>query len=224
MLKITNLKKSYTNSSGEKFDVLNIPEFALSENEQIAITGESGSGKSTFLNLISGIVSPDSGEIIFNGTDITKLSESDKDRFRAKNTGYIFQTFNLLQGFTALENVMMGMMFCGKADADKSLQALDKTGLSKKVNSKPFELSVGEQQRVAIARAVVNSPSLILADEPTANLDSRNSNLIIELIQELCLKNSISLILVSHEENVTSKFSIVKFFSEINLCSYENVP
>ena len=217
MLTIQNLRKTFSNSENEKFDIINIPFFEMNNNEQIAIIGESGSGKSTFLNLISGIVSSESGEILFNGTNITKLTGSKMDKFRAKNFGYVFQTFNLLQGFTALENVMLGMMFCGKADKNRSLSALDKVGLSKRINNKPSELSVGEQQRVAVARAIVNSPGMILADEPTANLDRKNSGMVIELIKELCSMEKIALILVSHESDITDKFKNKRHFSEINI-------
>lgn len=217
MLTIQNLRKTFSNSENEKFDIINIPFFEMNNNEQIAIIGESGSGKSTFLNLISGIVNSDSGEILFNDTNITKLSGSKMDKFRAKNIGYIFQTFNLLQGFSALENVMLGMMFCGKADKNRSLSALDKVGLSKRINNKPSELSVGEQQRVAVARAIVNSPGMILADEPTANLDRKNSGMVIELIKELCSMEKIALIIVSHESDITGKFNNKKHFSEINI-------
>ena len=217
MLTIQNLRKTFSNSENEKFDIINIPFFEMNNYEQIAIIGESGSGKSTFLNLISGIVSSESGEILFNGTNITKLTGSKMDKFRAKNIGYVFQTFNLLQGFTALENVMLGMMFCGKADKNRSLSALDKVGLSKRINNKPSELSVGEQQRVAVARAIVNSPGMILADEPTANLDRKNSGTVIELIKELCSMEKIALILVSHESDITGKFKNKRHFSEINI-------
>ena len=217
MLTIQNLRKTFSNSENEKFDIINIPFFEMNNNEQIAIIGESGSGKSTFLNLISGIVSSESGEILFNGTNITKLTGSKMDKFRAKNFGYVFQTFNLLQGFTALENVMLGMMFCGKADKNRSLSALDKVGLSKRINNKPSELSVREQQRVAVARAIVNSPGMILADEPTANLDRKNSGTVIELIKELCSMEKIALILVSHESDITGKFKNKRHFSEINI-------
>ncbi len=217
MLKIQNLRKTFSNSENEKFDIINIPFFEMNDIDQTAIIGESGSGKSTFLNLISGIVSSDSGEILFNDTNITKLSGSKMDKFRAKNIGYVFQTFNLLQGFTALENVMLGMMFCGKADKNMSLKALDKVGLSERINNKPSELSVGEQQRVAVARAIVNSPGMILADEPTANLDRKNSGMVIELIKELCLKEKIALIIVSHESDITGKFKNKRLFSEINI-------
>jgi len=216
MLRIKNLEKSFTNSDKEKFDVINISDFLLNDNEHIAITGESGTGKSTFLNLVSGILEADSGEIFLNDIDIAKLSESRRDIFRAKNMGYIFQTFNLLQGFTALENVMIGMMFAGKTDKQRSENALRRVGLVNRMNNKPSELSVGEQQRVGIARAIVNHPNLLLADEPTANLDNTNSDSVIELIKDLCDENRISLILVSHEKEVISKFPNVKSFSQIN--------
>lgn len=216
MLKINNLKKSFINSQKEKFGIINIPEFSADDNEQISVSGESGSGKSTFLNLISGILRPDEGEILIGDTDITKLSESRRDLFRSRNTGYIFQTFNLLQAFTALENVMLGMMFTGKTVKSTAAAALDKVGLSDRMNSRPAELSVGEQQRVAIARAIVNSPRLLLADEPTANLDKKNSVTVIDLIKALCRENKILLLLVSHEKEVVEQFPIQRSFSEIN--------
>ncbi|MBL8006182.1 MAG: ABC transporter ATP-binding protein [Ignavibacteria bacterium] len=216
MLNIKNLRKSFTNSNNETFNVINIPEFILEDSELLAISGDSGSGKSTFLSLISGIISPDMGEITINGTDITKLSESKKDLFRAKHISYIFQSFNLLQGFNALENVMIGMMFHGKADRKKSADALAKAGLSGKLFSRPPELSVGEQQRVAVARAIVNKPVLLLADEPTANLDPLNSQSVTGIIKNLCSESNISLIIVTHERNVISEFSNVREFSEIN--------
>lgn len=216
MLKINNLKKSFINSHKEKFGIINIPEFSADDNEQISVSGESGSGKSTFLNLISGILRPDEGEILIGDTDITKLSESRRDLFRSRNTGYIFQTFNLLQAFTALENVMLGMMFTGKTVKSTAAAALDKVGLSDRMNSRPAELSVGEQQRVAIARAIVNSPRLLLADEPTANLDKKNSVVVIDLIKALCRENKILLLLVSHEKEVVEQFPIQRSFSEIN--------
>lgn len=216
MLKINNLKKSFINSQKEKFGIINIPEFSANDSDQISVSGESGSGKSTFLNLISGILRPDEGEILIGDTDIAKLSESGRDLFRSRNTGYIFQTFNLLQAFTSLENVMLGMMFTGKTDRAGAAAALDKVGLSDRMNSKPSELSVGEQQRVAIARAIVNSPVLLLADEPTANLDKKNSVVVIDLIKSLCRENKILLLLVTHEKEVVEQFQLQRSFSEIN--------
>jgi putative ABC transport system ATP-binding protein len=217
MLRIKDLRKSYKNSNGESFEIINVPEFELNNGEQLALTGESGSGKSTFLNIISGIVRSDSGQVMFDGIDITGLSESKSDSFRSKNIGYIFQTFNLLQGFTAIENVMLGMMFAGKADKKKSEESLDRVGLSGKIYNKPSELSVGEQQRVSVARAMVNSPKLILADEPTANLDRRNSELVIELIKEICTERNSALLLVSHEDEVIRHMSNFRQFTGINV-------
>lgn len=217
MLRIRDLRKSFVNSHKEVFKVIDINDFEIDSGQQIAVSGDSGSGKTTFLNLISGIIRPDSGNIFINETDITKLSESKTDRFRAKNIGYIFQTFNLLQGYTALENVMIGMMFSGRSDRKVSENALAKAGLSGKFNSKPSELSVGEQQRVSVARAIVNSPGLILADEPTANLDTENSKIVIQLIKEICNEKNISLITVTHDPLIIENFRNVKNFSEINL-------
>lgn len=216
MLKITNLRKTFKNADGEVSDIINIPNFSLAENFQLAVSGKSGSGKSTFLNLIAGIISQDSGEIFFNDEKISSFSESKRDAFRSKNIGYVFQTFNLLQGFTAIENVMLGMMFANNLDRKKAEALLNKVGLSKKMNNKPSELSVGEQQRVAIARAVANSPKLILADEPTANLDAKNGELAIDLIKNICEENKISLLLVSHETDIINKFENKINFEDIN--------
>ncbi len=216
MLTIKNLQKSFKNADGETSHIINIPEFYFSENYRLAVSGQSGSGKSTFLNLIAGIISADRGEILFNDVNISSLSESKRDSFRSQNIGYVFQTFNLLQGFSAIENVLLGMMFAGNSDKQKAEALLHKVGLAKKINNKPSELSVGEQQRVAIARAVANSPQLILADEPTANLDAKNGELAIELIKNICEENKISLILVSHEAEIINKFENKINFEDIN--------
>lgn len=225
MLRIKNLQKSFKNADGEVSHIINIPEFSLAENFQLAVSGRSGSGKSTFLNLISGIISADSGSIHFNDVNVSSLCESKRDVFRSKNIGYVFQTFNLLQAFTAIENVMLGMMFAAKSDNNhdkkKAEALLHKVGLANKINNKPAELSVGEQQRVAIARAVANSPKLILADEPTANLDSKNSELAIELIKNICGENKISLLLVSHEAEIINRFHNRINFEDINKVSTE---
>ncbi|CAN5450442.1 ABC transporter ATP-binding protein [soil metagenome] len=216
MLELRNLRKTYRNSKNESFPIIDIDNFAAASGKQIAISGESGSGKSTLLGMISGILMPDHGEIIIDGTDIVKISEGKKDHFRAKNIGYIFQTFNLLQSFTVLENVMLGMMFAGKVDKSKAVSTLEKVGLGKRINNKPSELSVGEQQRTAIARAIVNSPKLLLADEPTANLDNKNGLLAIDLIKELCLANNITLVMVTHQKEVMDRFDNVMKMENIN--------
>ncbi|HEX2787142.1 MAG TPA: ABC transporter ATP-binding protein [Ignavibacteria bacterium] len=216
MLELKNIIKSFRLPSGEQTNVLNIPSFILQEKEQLAIYGRSGSGKSTFLNVVSGILKPDSGSVIVNNTDITKLDESHRDKFRAQNFGFVFQTFNLLQGFTALENVLLGMTFAGKPNKSFASEMLEYVGLKNKLKNKPAELSVGEQQRVAIARAIVNNPKIILADEPTANLDAKNSENVIELIKKVCDEKNISLVLVSHDKDVIGRFGRVVEFESLN--------
>src|SRR5688572_803084 len=146
MLELKNIIKSFRLPSGEETQVLNISSFILQDKEQLAIYGKSGSGKSTFLNVTSGILRVDSGTVLVNNVDITGLSESGRDKFRAHNFGFVFQTFNLLQGFTALENVLLGMTFAGKTDKRTASEMLEYVGLKDRLKNKPGELSVGEQQ------------------------------------------------------------------------------
>lgn len=216
ILKITDLKKSYISPEGENILVIDIPHFALETGDQIALMGDSGSGKTTLLNLIAGILRPDSGSILLSGRDMSSLAESGRDRLRAENIGYIFQTFNLLQGYSALENVMLGMMFSSGEDKSLALSLLERVGLTGRVNYKPGQLSVGQQQRVALARALANRPKLVLADEPTGNLDFRNSGEAVNLIRGICSENNAALLLVSHDQNVLDKFERVEKLSEIN--------
>jgi putative ABC transport system ATP-binding protein len=167
------------------------------------------------LHCIAGIIRPDSGSIVLNGTDITQLSERKRDRFRANHIGYVFQTFNLIQGFTAIENVMLGMLFSGKGvDRSKAEALLVQMGLKDRLNYKPSQLSVGQQQRVSIARAVANDPDVILADEPTGNLDPASSEEALALLKDVA-KGKI-LLLVSHEKDVLSQFERLVSLSELN--------
>jgi putative ABC transport system ATP-binding protein len=216
ILEITDLKKSYTSPEGNSLLVIDVPHFSLENGEQIAISGDSGSGKTTLLNLIAGILRPDNGNILFAGKNVSSLSESGRDRLRAENIGYIFQTFNLLQGYSALENVMLGMMFGSGEDKSLALSLLERVGLGDKINYKPGQLSVGQQQRVALARALANRPKLVLADEPTGNLDFRNSGEAVNVIRGICGENDAALLLVSHDQNVLDKFELVEKLSEIN--------
>jgi putative ABC transport system ATP-binding protein len=198
---------------------LRVPHFALEQGSQIALTGESGSGKTTLFHLISGLLNPDEGEVNLLGTSIGKLSEAKRDRFRAEHIGIIYQTFNLLQGFTALENVMLGAAFAngkaanGKAangktnTAARAQELLVRLGLQDRMNRKPAELSVGQQQRVAVARALIHKPALLLADEPTANVDAANGQKIIEEIRTLARESGATLLLVSHDANVVQGFA-----------------
>ena len=185
LLQISNLKKSYAAPDGGTHVVVDVPEFKLEAQAQIALSGESGSGKTTFLNLIAGILAPDTGSIQLNGQELAGLPESARDRVRATSIGYIFQTFNLLQGYTALENVLLGMSFGPGADREFAKALLKRVGLEAKLNHLPRQLSTGQQQRVAVARALANRPQLVLADEPTGNLDHANAREALTLIREI---------------------------------------
>ncbi|MFT5323657.1 MAG: putative ABC transport system ATP-binding protein, partial [Planctomycetaceae bacterium] len=167
-LSIRNLKKSYVEPGGRRLPILNVDSFDIADAEQVVLIGSSGGGKTTLLNVIAGVTTADSGQVVIDGTDVTKLPEAGRDRFRALRIGYVFQTFNLLPAFTALENVLLGMSFGGrKADRPHARELLKRVGLEHRLNHRPAKLSVGEQQRVAVARALANRPSLLLADEPT---------------------------------------------------------
>jgi putative ABC transport system ATP-binding protein len=216
ILNVSKLKKNYVSPEGNSTCVINIDHLSIQEGEQIAIKGASGSGKTTFLNLIAGILKADSGEIMILDQQMTDLSESRRDRLRAKYIGYVFQTFNLLQGYTALENVLMGMMFGQKIDTERGRQLLKQVGLSDRLNYLPRQLSVGQQQRVAVARALANNPKLVLADEPTGNLDRKHAAETIGLIQNICKDHCASLLLVTHDPFILERFGRVEEFSNIN--------
>ena len=218
MLEITNLEKSFRSPTGERVPILNVPQFNVAAAEQMVIVGRSGCGKSTLLHLIAGIGRPDSGHIVINGLDITRLSEEGRDRFRAEVMGYVFQTFNLLQGFTALENVILGMSFArGRVDHARARDLLHRVGLDHRLDAYPRTLSVGEQQRVAVARALANRPKLLLADEPTANVDPANQQSIVDLIRETCQEEEISLVMVTHAMEVAEQFQRVEPLEKLNL-------
>jgi ABC-type lipoprotein export system ATPase subunit len=216
ILQLHNLRKSYRDGSGSLLEVIHLRQFELNAGEQTVLVGQSGSGKSTLLNLIAGILLPDEGEIIVNGIDPTKLSEAARDRFRAANIGYVFQSFNLLQGFTALENVLLGQMFGGgHGGADRAIELLKKVGLEHRLHHKPRALSVGEQQRVAIARALANAPPLVLADEPTGSLDTKNGAAVLSLLRQICGDGGHTLLLVTHDPQVMSSFEKVVRLEEL---------
>lgn len=217
ILQIENLKKSYLEPNGNVLPILDIPHFEVGDSEQMVLVGPSGLGKTTLLHVIAGISRADSGAIRVAGTEISALSEPGRDRFRAAKIGYVFQTFNLLPGFTALENVLLGMTFAsGKKDTDRATQLLQRVGLEERATHRPTEMSVGEQQRVAVARALANRPSLLLADEPTANVDAGNQQNIIDLIRGTCEEEQIALMLVTHASEVANQFPRVDLLEEIN--------
>jgi ABC-type lipoprotein export system ATPase subunit len=217
MLAVADLHKSFVSPEGGRVGIVHVAAFALAAGEQRALRGESGSGKTTFLHLIAGILAADSGHVTIDGVEMTALGESQRDRLRAAKLGYIFQAFNLLQGHTVMENVLLGMGFGPRgADAVHAREILTRVGLAHRLHHFPRQLSTGQQQRVAVARALANRPRLVLADEPTGNLDHRHARESLVLIREVCRENDAALLLVSHDEQALAQFEGVQDFALIN--------
>lgn len=218
MLTIQDVKKSYPEPGGARLPILDVPHFEVAGGEQVVIRGRSGCGKTTLLNAISGLTTIDSGEISIAGVDVTRLPESGRDRFRARNLGYVFQTFNLLPAFTALENVLLGMTFTGQTrDRNRAVELLEKVGLGHRLHHKPQAMSVGEQQRTAVARALVNKPALLLADEPTANIDPAHQQQVVDLLRTVCREERVAMLLVTHSPEVSDQFERVEHLENVNL-------
>ncbi len=207
MITLNNVTKSYKDPiSGSDNLILNVPKLSFEKCVAYGLFGPSGSGKTTLLHLISGLILPSAGSVKVAGNEITSLSESARDRFRANHIGYVFQSFNLLDGYTALENVMLGMVFSGKkSDVQKAETMLERVGLKDRMHFKPGQLSVGQQQRVCIARALINDPEVLLADEPTGNLDPKTTKEVLNLIFEQTANKT--LLLVTHEAHVLNEFN-----------------
>jgi putative ABC transport system ATP-binding protein len=207
VVELENVRKAFAMPGGETVAVLDIDRFALDEKEQVALTGQSGSGKSTLLHVISGIMRPDTGRVRIAGHDITRLGEAATDRIRADTLGLVFQQFNLLPGFTALENVLVAMSFgSGKPDRWRAADLLASVGLSHRLDHKPGELSIGQQQRVAVARALANRPRVVLADEPTASIDTAHQDQVIDLLTSTCAEHDVALLVVTHSPEVAARF------------------
>ena len=217
-LNIKDLVKTFDlPAGGGSLTVLDVPSFEIADAEQVVMIGESGGGKTTLLHLIAGLLAADSGSINVNGTELTRLSEQGRDRFRASVIGYVFQTFNLLPAFTALENIRLGMTFGhGRHDSARAMDLLARVGLADRANYKPSQLSVGQQQRVAIARSLAGKPKLLLADEPTANVDPVSAESVLDLIQTSCKDEGIALLMVTHSMEVAGRFERVDRLEEIN--------
>ena len=196
LLAVNQLKKSFVTPSGDEHLVVNVDNFTLSSSEYCGMRGESGSGKTTFLHLLAGILSPDNGLIELDGQNFGQMNNSEKDSLRASTIGYVFQSFNLLQAFSCLENLKLAMSFGRNYDESYAEDLLKKVGLSNRLSYKPSQLSIGQQQRVALARALLNKPKLLLADEPTGNLDTKNSRNAINLLCELCRETETSLLVI----------------------------
>ena len=216
LLEIADLQKSFVAPDGARHRVVNVKQFSLEEKAHLALSGESGSGKTTFLNLIAGILKPDAGNITIAGQPMSALNEPQRDRLRATTIGYIFQTFNLLQGYTCLENVLLGMSFGPGVNKPFAEELLRRVGLGERLRHYPRQLSTGQQQRVAVARALANRPKLVLADEPTGNLDHANAHAALSLIREACQEQGAALLLVSHDREVLAEFKSVQDLRQIN--------
>ncbi|OOF59383.1 lipoprotein-releasing ABC transporter ATP-binding protein LolD [Rodentibacter myodis] len=209
LLKCKNISKFYQEGEHQT-QVLKGVSFAMKPNELVAIVGSSGSGKSTLLHTLGGLDQPSSGEVFIKGQSLQKASESELAKLRNQHLGFVYQFHHLMADFTALENVMMPMLIGGinKGEAeDRAGSILRKVGLQHRISHRPSALSGGERQRVAIARALVNNPALVLADEPTGNLDHRTTESIFELIQTLNQEQNIAFLLVTHDMGLAEKLS-----------------
>ena len=203
---LRGVTKSFPVADGGTLQVLDVERLELPAAGCTVIKGRSGSGKTTLLNLIAGVSVPTGGTIVVHGTEITALPEARRDRFRAEQIGYVFQTFNLLAAFSALENVMLAMMFARgvprRLHRARARAILDRLGLGARLGHKPGQLSRGEQQRVAIARALANDPPLVLADEPCASLDAATAREVLAVLLAVCREGGKTLLVVSHDEAV----------------------
>jgi len=198
VLRFENVTKSYPTGSEAQLVPLNGVTFEIRQGERVILLGKSGSGKSTFLNIAGGVDRPTSGKVFFDGDDLSALSQSQLAQYRRKQVGFIFQSFNLFSTLTVGENLMLPLDLLGRAKEDAARDIFSAVGLDGQWDKFPEQLSGGEQQRLAIARALVKEPRLILADEPTGNLDLETGNSILELIDDICRRRSATLIMVTH--------------------------
>lgn len=203
VIRIKGIKKIYK-VGNQEVRALNGVDIQINKNEYVAIMGPSGSGKSTMMNILGCLDSPSEGEYILNGTDVSKMDDNDLAVIRNKEIGFIFQSFNLLPRYTALDNVALPLIYSGESREkreERAKVALENVDLKDRMHHKPNELSGGQRQRVAVARALVNNPSIILADEPTGNLDTKTSIDIMKLFEEIHEQGN-TVILVTHEEDI----------------------
>ena len=214
------VRKSFPLHGRGTLDVLDVDRLSIPAGGLTMLTGRSGSGKTTLLNLIAGITLPTAGTVTVDDTDVAALPEARRDRFRARHIGYVFQTFNLLSALSALENVMLAMMFSEavprSAQRRRAADVLGRLGLGARLSHTPAQLSRGEQQRVAIARALVNDPALILADEPCASLDATTARGVLDEFLSVCREGRKTLLVVSHDAAARSAADRVLDIADVN--------
>lgn len=207
LLRATDISKSYPSIGGDTpLNVLSGISIDLEQGESVVITGPSGSGKSTLLHILGGIDRPDSGSILYHGSDMSQLSNEALAKWRNKEVGFVFQFHYLLPEFTACENVMMPALIHNLSAVDpkkRAMELLGRVGLVDRAEHRPSELSGGEQQRVAVARALMNRPSLLLADEPTGNLDDKNTQQLMELLTQIRADEGMTMVMVTHDQQLT---------------------
>ncbi len=204
MIELNNISRVYE-LGGEKIFALDHIDLKIDKGEFIAIVGPSGSGKSTLANIIGGLDIPDEGEVLIDDQNISKVSDTVLSNYRNKKVGFIFQSFNLQPNYTALENVMIPLVFAGISPAERKKRATDclkAVGLEDRMNHRPTELSGGQRQRVCIARSLANNPEIIIADEPTGNLDSRKGAEVVDILKTLNSKLGVTLIIITHDITV----------------------
>ncbi len=219
ILKITNLEKTFFAESGNLTILKNL-NMELEEGCKCVIIGKSGSGKSTLLNIIGGLDNASSGSVIFDGQEISSMNEEELTSYRQKSLGLIFQFHYLLKDFTALENIFLPAYIAGlskKEAMEKAMQLIKDVNLENRANHLPSQLSGGERQRVAVARSLINNPKIILADEPTGNLDPQNAALISELLFDMADRYKKTLILVTHDMNIAKKGDVTYYIENASL-------
>ena len=217
IFKCSNISKTFTQGKN-KVEVLKNINFSLDKSSRVAIIGPSGSGKTTFLNILTGLDTPSGGKVLYKDRDLNKVDEKEKALIRNKEIGFVYQFHHLLPEFTALENISLPMLISGLSKDKahkKSLDLLRRVNLDHRANHKPSELSGGERQKVAVARSLSNSPSCLIMDEPTGDLDSNNARLVIDVILELVQEFDISLVIATHDNSLSSKMDKT-FELEIN--------
>lgn len=208
-----DLFKSYKSELGDSpLEVLKDVSISVKEGSITSIVGSSGSGKSTLLHILGGLDRPDSGTVFWGEKDLSEMNSDQLAEFRNKNIGFVFQFHHLLPEFTALENVSMPALISGESiekASERALALLDRFGVAERQHHRPTQLSGGEQQRVSMARALMNKPSIILADEPTGNLDDKNTSIILDMLYELRDRDGVTILLITHEEEIAKRSDVI---------------